>query len=336
MKNKLRKPLPFKTLELMVKDSFEDQTEIKNIKQLYDGYHSLVYDLTLENPDIQTVLKISPASYIKVLRCEKNLLINELKTNEFLRKNTTIPVPEVFKSNFDRNILDRDYIFFQKLQGTALNKAKKKLSKEEYENIKEMLGAYAAEMHSVKGDYFGSIDQSHASAHLSWKEEFLQSVRDIIDDGFEFQAKLPYSAERIMNIYEKNAYYLDDVKEPRFTFVDLWEGNVFIAEDNGKYYIEGLIDGDRAYWGDPYYDFVSSIALFKDIIKEKSFLKGYASKRGEVAFTPSLQCRLHMYRAYYDLQVIVERRSRKYPMLFSFFLWCFVTWHLKRTLKKII
>jgi aminoglycoside phosphotransferase (APT) family kinase protein len=335
MKSKLSQPLPSETVEMIVRDSFDDKTTIKGIKQLLDGYFSLVYDLTLENPNLETILKISPPSDAKVLRCEKNLLQNELITNEFLRDNTPVPVPEIITTNFNRNILDRDYIFFQKLHGAPLNKAKKKLSKKEYENIKEMLGAYAAEIHSIKGNYFGTFNDPEEDRNETWKDVFLQYVRDIINDGIELEAKLPYTPEKILNIFEKNARYLEDVKEPRLTFMDLWEGNVFIAKKNGTYYIEGIIDGDRACWGDPYYDFVSSIALFKDITKEKGFLKGYSNKRGEVNFTPYLQCRLHMYRAYYDLQVIVERRSRQYPFIFSFLLWCFVTWHLKRVLKHL-
>jgi aminoglycoside phosphotransferase (APT) family kinase protein len=335
MKSKLREPLPRETVERIVKDSFDDKTSIKGIKQLFDGYCSLVYDLELENPNLETILKISPPPDVKLLRCEKNLLQNELKTNEFLRDNTSIPVPEIITSNFNQNILDRGYIFFQKLHGTPLNKAKRRLSKKEYEDIKETLGSYAAEIHSIKGNYFGTFHDPEKDSNKTWKDVFLQYVRDIVDDGIELEAKLPNTPEKILNIFEKNAHYLEDVKEPRLTYVDLWEGNVFIAKNNGVYYIEGIIDGDRAYWGDPYYDFVSSIALFKDIAKEKAFLKGYSRKRGEVNFTPYLQCRLHMYRAYYDLQVIVERISRQYPIIFSFLLWCYVTWHLKRVLKYI-
>jgi aminoglycoside phosphotransferase (APT) family kinase protein len=335
MKSKLREPLPRETVEMIVRDSFDDKTTIKGVKQLLDGYFSLVYDLTLEDPNLETILKISPPSDVKVLKCEKNLLQNELKSNEFLKDNTSIPVPEIITSNFNRNILDRDYIFFQRFDGIPLNKAKRKLAKEEYKNIKETLGCYAAEIHSVKGNIFGTFNDPEEDCNKTWKDVFLQYVRDIINDGIELEAKLPYTSEKILNIFEKNAHYLEDVKEPRLTFMDLWEGNVFIAKKNDTYYIEGIIDGDRACWGDPYYDFVSSIALFKDIAKEKAFLKGYSSKRGEVNFTPCLQRRLHMYRAYYDLQVIVERRSRQYPFIFSFLLWCFVTWHLKRVLKHI-
>ncbi|MDX1518901.1 MAG: aminoglycoside phosphotransferase family protein [Gammaproteobacteria bacterium] len=335
MKSQLRKPLPCETLQRIVNDSFDNHTKVISTKQLYDGYFSLVYDLTLEDPALQTILKISPPPDAKLLHCEKDLLRKELKINSFIRENTSVPVPEVISYRFDRKILDRDYIFFQKLHGTPLNRIKKRLSEKEYEAIKEMLGVYLAEMHSIKGEFFGDFDTPEQRRNKSWKEFFIQNVREIINDGVELGAVLPRTPEKMMDIFEKNAACLEDVTEPRLTYVDLWEGNVFIAKSDGGYYIEGIIDSDRAYWGDPCYDFVSSVALFRDITREKAFLKGYSSKLGEVSFTPSLSCRLQMYRAYYDLQVIVERRSRKYQFIFSFLLWCYVTRHLNRILKYL-
>ena len=129
-------PLPRNTVESMVRDSFQKDTSIRTMKQLWGGYFSLVYDLTLENPGINTILKISPPSDAIILRCEKDLLHNELSINRFLTEKTSMPVPEIITSNFRRNILERDYIFFRKLQGMPLNKAKRKLSKKEYKNIK--------------------------------------------------------------------------------------------------------------------------------------------------------------------------------------------------------
>ncbi|MCG8325862.1 MAG: aminoglycoside phosphotransferase family protein [Thiotrichales bacterium] len=328
-------PLPRNTVESMVRDSFQKDTSIRTMKQLWGGYFSLVYDLTLENPGINTILKISPPSDAIILRCEKDLLHNELSINRFLTEKTSVPVPEIITSNFRRNILERDYIFFRKLQGMPLNKAKRKLSKKEYENIKNQLGGYLAGIHSIRGTYFGSFADSKNNCHENWKDTFLRIVREIIDDAIELKARLPDSPQAILKMFEQNAHCLEDVTEPRLVYADLWEGNVFISEKEGAWHIEGIIDCDRAFWGDPCYDFVSSIALFKDIKREQAFLKGYSSRSGQVNFTPRMQQRLYLYQAYYDLQVIVERRSRQYQMVFSFLLWCYVYRHLKGIIKKI-
>jgi len=336
MKSKLRKPLPKKIIAQIVRDSFTSATEIRQIRQMKEGYFNLVYLLVLKNPDIETVLKISPPAKARVLTCEQNLIQTELGVNRLLKEKTNLPVPEIITYNFNRNIIERDYIFFQKFSGQTLDKVKRKLKVNEYENIKETLGGYAAEIHSVRGEYFGNFNASKEQWKYCWKETFLGLVHDILNDGLEFGAVFPVSPQAISTIFDKYAHYLDDVREPELTYVDLREGNILVDKDNnGSYFIEGIIDADRAFWGDPCYDFISSIALFKDIRNEQSFLRGYGLKRDAPDFSRSLRSRLYMYRVYYDLQVIVERRSRQYPIIFSFLLWLYVSWHLKHSLKSL-
>ncbi|MGW3107595.1 hypothetical protein [Streptomyces sp. NPDC001100] len=52
--------------------------------------------------------------------------------------------------------------------------------------------------------------------------------------------------------------------------------------------MEGLIDAERAFWGDPHADFVS-LALFDDIEKDAAFVACYREAGGQVAFTPRLR-----------------------------------------------
>ena len=82
---------------------------------------------------------------------------------------------------------------------------------------------------------------------------------------------------------------------------DLWQGNILL-EDNR---ISGLIDGERAFWGDPLAEMVS-LALFDDIERDESFLAGY----GEVDFDAASRWRLAAYRAYLYLIMLIETVPR--------------------------
>jgi len=95
------------------------------------------------------------------------------------------------------------------------------------------------------------------------------------------------------------------VTTPVLVHFDLWQGNVFV--DPAESRVVGIIDPERAFWGDPVADFVS-LALFGDIEDEPDFLAGY----GGVAFTPAMRYRFRLYRVYLYLIMIVEGAPRGY------------------------
>jgi Phosphotransferase enzyme family len=74
--------------------------------------------------------------------------------------------------------------------------------------------------------------------------------------------------------------------------------------------IGGLIDAERAFWGDPLAEFVS-LALFADIERDPPFLNGYRKAGGTVTFDAGARLRLSLYRAYLYLIMWVEAAPRK-------------------------
>jgi Phosphotransferase enzyme family len=44
---------------------------------------------------------------------------------------------------------------------------------------------------------------------------------------------------------------LDDVRTPVLVHFDLWDGNILLDRISGSVEIGGLIDAERAFWGDP-------------------------------------------------------------------------------------
>ncbi|WP_053735273.1 hypothetical protein [Nocardia sp. NRRL S-836] len=68
--------------------------------------------------------------------------------------------------------------------------------------------------------------------------------------------------------------------------------------------LTGLVDGERAFWGDPVAEFVSP-ALFGGIEADVDFLAGYG-----FAFTDADRVRLAAYQAYLYLVMLTERVPR--------------------------
>jgi aminoglycoside phosphotransferase (APT) family kinase protein len=53
--------------------------------------------------------------------------------------------------------------------------------------------------------------------------------------------------EEIRTLVVESGYALDEVTRPALIHFDLWPGNIFV--DGSR--IVGLIDHERAFWGDP-------------------------------------------------------------------------------------
>lgn len=76
-------------------------------------------------------------------------------------------------------------------------------------------------------------------------------METILNDGESLGVILPFSYENIREIFNRHASLLNEVKHPVLVHWDLWSGNIFIIEKHEKSQVEGIIDWERAYWGDP-------------------------------------------------------------------------------------
>jgi Phosphotransferase enzyme family len=108
-----------------------------------------------------------------------------------------------------------------------------------------------------------------------------------------------------------HASALDEVTTPVLVHFDLHDGNILVdTGDTAR--ITGLIDAERALWGDPLADFVC-LALLDDIHRDKEFLAGYREAGGPVTLDGSSPVRLALYRSYMYLIFLVEAGIRQYP-----------------------
>ncbi|CAM3178704.1 phosphotransferase [Paenibacillus lupini] len=94
---------------------------------------------------------------------------------------------------------------------------------------------------------------------------------------------------------------LTDVKEASLVHWDLWDGNIFVKDGA----ISGLIDFERAFWGDPLCEY-----YFGRLTQEWSnaFYAGY----GINGLTEAEQRRRVLYDFYMDLIFVIECTYRKY------------------------
>lgn len=84
--------------------------------------------------------------------------------------------------------------------------------------------------------------------------------------------------------------------------------NVFITgtrRADGTPRVTGIIDHERAFWGDPAAELVS-LEICGPAGPGSDLAAGYAEGGGQLSFTPALRRRLALYRLYFGLILVVE------------------------------
>ncbi|MGX7827140.1 phosphotransferase family protein [Actinokineospora sp. 24-640] len=250
-------------------------------RELTDGMFNTAYRLTTADGR-DCVLKLAPPPGAPLLTYERGLMRTEAMAFARMAEHG-LPVPEVL-------LAEDDLLLMTALRGLPWSAAQPA----DRERLRGDLGALVRRLHGITGDRFG---YPQGPSGRTWSAAFLAMTDAVLADADRFGVAVP----DLRPHFHARAALLDEVTTPVPVHFDLWEGNIFLHEGR----IEGVIDPERAFWGDPLAEFAST-SLFADL--DAAFLSGH----GSPAPTGRLRERLLMYRAYLCLIMIVEGVPRGY------------------------
>ncbi|MEV6416763.1 aminoglycoside phosphotransferase family protein [Kribbella sp. NPDC051718] len=247
------------------------------VTELTEGTYNTVYRIGSD-----LILKVSPDPDAPVLSHEHDLIRTEALFYQAARGKA--PVPEVIHSG-------DDYLLMTALPGTTMQG----VPDDERAVLQRELGGIVSTLHEVTGSAFGYPQKGLVS---TWSEAFLSMVDDVLADASRFAVELPRPAEQLRQLVLSRLELLDEVQTPRLIHFDLWDGNILV--EDGR--IVGVIDGERAFWGDPVAEF-ASLTLFRSA-PDADLLAGY----GELELGEALV----LYRVYLYLIMLIEGTPRGY------------------------
>jgi aminoglycoside phosphotransferase (APT) family kinase protein len=248
-----------------------------DVTELTEGTFNTVYRI---GPDL--ILKLSPDPTAPVLTYEHDLIHTEAMFYEAARGKA--PVPEVVHTG-------ADYLLMTALPGTTMQG----VPSDQRPALRRQLGGIVSTLHEVTGPGFGYPQKGLVA---TWSQAFVSMVDDVLADASRFAVELPRPAEQIRQLVLGRLDLLDEVQSPRLIHFDLWDGNILV--EGGR--ITGLVDGERAFWGDPVAEFVS-LTLFNPSV-DAELLAGY----GEIELGETLG----LYRIYLYLIMLIEGTPRGY------------------------
>ena len=305
MDSKTKTTLSPETIQKLVKAQFGNSIKIQNILPLTAGMFNTAYAILFENRQPDVVLRVAPHPDQPVLSYEKNMMQREALILETIQNFEQVPyVPNLMGYDFSRQLIERDYMFIEKLSGVPFWDIKDELTPKNLQALECQVGRYIATLGQVKGESFGYFGEAPGAGATTWQAAFVTMMEALLIDGEELAAELPVSYDQIREQLYRHAAALDEITVPSFVHWDLWQGNVFVKPQNGVYVIEGIIDWERALWGDP--DFETAVA---GRFYGPAFFEGYGKQLAEEG---PAAIRQSLYRIYLWLVLLIEIKVRDY------------------------
>lgn len=265
------------------------------IKEVEAGEFNTIFQI--RSGENRYFIKFGSSPEVKVLSYEKDILNTEITFYETL-EGSAVKRPQVVFSDNTREKVGVDYFVMEALNVSLLGYTFP--SVKQRKRFSYQLGANLAELHKIKGEGFG---YPQCGLKQTWADAYKGMVNNLIADATVLEVKL--DAYRINSVIERAEKYLNEVTEPSLVHFDVWVGNIFVSKTHN---FQGLIDWERAMWGDPVGDFIS-LNLFKDFEKNEYLLKGYNSVT-PFEVNESIRIRANLLRMYLGMIMMVEPCTR--------------------------
>jgi aminoglycoside phosphotransferase (APT) family kinase protein len=320
-------------VEELVRDALGAGARVERSAELRGGTFNACWGVALAGGR-ELVLKVAPPRELRLLTYEQELLRTEA---DFYPRAAAagVPVPEVVHAGFGGRPLANDWLLMTRVPGRSLEAVRRKLSRAELESVRAALGRTVARLGEVRGSFFGYAPERVHARGASWREAWGAMLRNLFDDAEHFDVRLPRPRTAFEATIAACAPALDAVAEPRLVHFDLWNGNLFVDRVGGELRLTGVIDGERAFWGDPLAE-LPSLALFGDIERDAAFLRGYGEALGRpLAFDEQTRARILLAQLYLYLIMWVERAPRGSRGALAFVIARLAARMLRRTLARL-
>ena len=283
------------TILSMAKQAFPDK-RVVTIRELSEGMCNVTYDIAFHD-GTESILKIAAKDHTGNISNEINLMQAEVRAMKIAAENCTFKVADIQYYDTSKTLCDGHYFFMEKIEGENFHYTQDKLTEAEIAGIHRQIGKIAKELSSVQNTAFGFFgeDTRYDSLYAFVK----QMLRNLVSDAQKRNIDILYDGQFYLNELEKEKYAFETVTHSTFVHWDMWEGNIFV---NGGQ-VSGVIDWERALWGEPYMD-----DRFRRHNRNPHFLEGF----GKTTFEETELRRMRWYDIILYLTMTIEVFYREY------------------------
>jgi len=232
----------------MCRRAFGPSVRIVSARELSGGTFNTTFLITLD--DQQIILRIAPPPTADLMWNERWLMRREHQIQPFFADITSL-MPRTLLADFTHQLIDRDYIFQTYLAGDRWDQTSDGFTPEEKLRLWEQFGSITKTIHSTVGRTFGG--PYPAPEFPTWSQTVLYRLESAVDAMIEEQLDLT-DLRSVLLIVQGQTASLDAITQPRLLHGDLWLFNILVSRGLEGPAISGILDADRAWWGDPLAD----------------------------------------------------------------------------------
>jgi aminoglycoside phosphotransferase (APT) family kinase protein len=248
------------------------------------------------------VLRIAPSDdRDRMLFYEHRMMRQEPALHALLRERTDVPVPAILAHDFGHRHIGRDYLIMERRPGSPIS-GLANLTGRGFDGILREVGRCLRQIHGLTGDRYGYVGEHRPmEPQPDWPSAFHVMWDMILDDIERCGGYSPEEAAHMRRLLDRHLEVFDRPVPASLLHMDVWAENI-LADGSGR--LTGLIDWDRALWGDPEIEFA---VLDYCGISEPPFWEGYGAERDT---SPEAEVRRVFYLLYEVQKYIVIRRVR--------------------------
>ena len=283
------------TISRMAKVAFPDK-QVTEIKELTEGMCNVTYSIAFSDGS-ESILKIAAKDRSGNTSNEVNLMRAEVSAMKLVAEKCSFKVADVQYYDTSNTICDGNCFFMEKLEGDNFHFVKEKMSEEEISAIGKELGRISRELSTIQNPDFGFLGED--TRYNSLFTFVKQMLTNLITDAQKRNIDILYDGRTLLDQLEKEESAFREVKKASLVHWDMWEGNVFVKDGR----VSGIIDWERAMWGEPFMD-----DRFRMHNRDKIFLEGF----GQTSFTENELKRLRWYDIILYLTMMIEVFYREF------------------------
>jgi aminoglycoside phosphotransferase (APT) family kinase protein len=272
--------------------AFGTSAGVTSARELGGGTFNTTFLITL-NGDQQVILRIAPPPTADLMLHEQWLMRREQQIQPYFAALAAL-MPRTLLADFTHQLIDRDYVLQTCLVGERWDTIVDILTPDEQLRLWEQFGSITKTIHSAVGTTFGG--PYPAPEFPTWSQTVLYHLERATQAMSEAQLDVTDMRAVLANVQSQTAR-LDAIREPRLLHGDLWLFNVLVTRGVDGPTISGILDADRAWWGDPPADWTMFVLAKSATPETHRFHARFWRAYGQPEETPDTAFRRAAYEA---------------------------------------
>jgi aminoglycoside phosphotransferase (APT) family kinase protein len=293
-------PLPTKLnkdqITVLCQRGFGKEVRVKSIQELGGGTFNETYLIKFTGKT-RVILRVAPSPSPHLYWDDVALMRREHSMLPFFASIAPL-MPKILLIDFTHQLIGRDYMFQTVIEGERWSDIEEDLTPEENAELWRQCGAIVRQMHTTTGEWFG---YAYPGFHTRWRDVILERFSRISQSMEAHQLKIP-AFEIIFKLVQTHPAIFDEIVIPHLLHGDLWTFNLLVSRGENGPVITGVLDADRAWWGDPMADWIMFLFAIRRDDPEwqeriTAFYDGYGIVENGPASQFSAQFRQEIYKA---------------------------------------